>query len=161
LEEPERTTLVLGIGNTLLTDEGVGIHVVRHLMASHPGLPGVTYMDGGTLSFTLAVPIEEATNLIVVDAAQLHQPPGTLQVFVGEDMDRFLAAPRRSVHEVGLMDVMAIVRLTDRLPANRALIGVQPLSLDWGESPSIPVARAVPAAAAEVLRLIEDWTGNG
>ena len=107
------STLVLGIGNTLLTDEGVGIHVIDHLVASYPNEPGVTYLDGGTLSFTLAGPIAEHGNLIVVDAARLDRPPGTVQVLVGDEMDRYLTGNRQSVHEVGLTDLLDIARLSN------------------------------------------------
>ncbi len=152
-----KRTLVLGVGNTLLTDEGAGLHVLAHLEAHHPVPPGVTYLDGGTLSFTLTGPIEEADSLIVLDAAELKAPPGTVRTFVGEEMDRFLGTPRRSVHEVGLMDLMDIARLTRTLPENRALVGIQPLEFGWGDRPSEPVAAAVPQAAALVLELIRRW----
>lgn len=151
-------TLILGIGNTLLSDEGAGIHVIREL-AEHLGdRADIELMDGGTLSFTLAGAIEEADRLIVVDAANLDAPPGTTRVFVGDDMDNFVGGNRkRSVHEVGLIDLMAIARLTDRLPGARALIGIQPHDLDWGETPSPAVSAAIPVACRHVLDLLETW----
>lgn len=152
-------TLVLGIGNLLLTDEGAGIHVLRYLLEHHPGLPGVEYLDGGTLSFTLAAAIEDADQLIVIDAAQLHAPPGTVRCFEGEIMDRQLGNAKLSVHEVGLVDLMDIVRLAGRLPQRRALVGIQPATIaEWGEAPSPAVEAAVPQAAAEVARLIDTWS---
>lgn len=151
-------TLVLGIGNTLLSDEGVGVHTVTRLRARHGELPRVEWMDGGTLSFSLAAAIEDAARLIVVDAAQLHAPPGTVRVFVDSKMDQFLAAPgRRSVHEVGLIDLISMVRLCRRLPSPRALIGIQPLCTDWGEQPSEAVAANLFRAENAVAALIEEW----
>lgn len=150
-------TLVLGIGNTLLSDEGVGVHVLNYLREHHPEVTGVTYLDGGTLSFTLAGAIEEADNLIVLDAAELKAEPGTVRAFAGAEMDRYLGTAKRSVHEVGLLDLMDIARLTDTLPENRALVGIQPREFGWGERPSDPVAAAVPQAAAEVLALVRAW----
>lgn len=152
-----QSTLILGIGNTLLADEGLGIHLLDHLRNRHPALPGVTYLDGGTLSFTLAPQIEACQNLIVLDAAQLQSPPGSIRLFQGEDMDHFVANGRRSVHEVGLVDLMSIARLQDRLPARRALLGIQPLELGWGEAPSALVAQAIPEAAALVIDLLYKW----
>ncbi len=151
-------TLILGIGNVLLRDEGAGVHALRRLGDALDGRADVELMDGGTLSFTLAGAIEEADHLIVIDAAQLDAAPGTTRVFVGEDMDRFVGGSRkRSVHEVGLIDLMSIARLTDRLPAERALVGIQPQDLDWGESPSPAVAAAIPVACRQVLDLLEAW----
>lgn len=150
-------TLVLGIGNTLLTDEGVGVHVLGHLGGD--GLPeDVELLDGGTLSFTLAGPIEEAEALVVVDAANLKSPPGTLQVFEGEAMDAFLMSNRKSsVHEVGLTDLRAIAILAGHWPERRALVAIQPQAVGWGEEPTPAVAAAIPGAALAIQNLIRNW----
>lgn len=152
-------TLVLGMGNTLLRDDGAGVHAVRYLRGHAGETPDAEFLDVGTLSFTLAGAIEDADRLIIIDAARMDRPPGTVQVFEGEDMDRFLQRNRRlSVHEVSLVDLLAIARLTGLLPERRALIGIEPQSFDWGETPTEPVAQAIPAASAAVLELIERWT---
>lgn len=151
------TTLVLGIGNTLLADEGVGVHVVGYLATHYPDQPGVSYLDGGTLSFTLAEAIAEHANLIVVDAARLGRPPGTVHCLEGDAMDSYLSGNRQSVHEVSLMDLFDIARLTERFPARRALVGIEPQELGWGDAPSAVVAPAVPLAAEMVLGLLSRW----
>ncbi len=151
-------TLVLGIGNTLLTDEGVGIHVLHQLEDGAPLPPDVEMMDGGTLSFTLAGPIEEAEALIVVDAANLKGKAGEMQVFEGEAMDAFLMSNRKStVHEVGLTDLRAIAILAGHWPERRALVAIQPQVVDWGEEPTPAVAAAIPPACAAIRQLIEAW----
>lgn len=151
-------TLVLGIGNTLLSDEGVGVHAIHHLQQAHRELLNTEFVDGGTLSFTLAGHIEQARNLIVIDAVQLNTAPGSVHTFVGDEMDRFLSHNRkRSVHEVSLMDLLSIATLTGQLPAHRALIGIQPQEIDWGEQPSAAVAAAIPVACAQVVALIASW----
>src|SRR4030042_5523528 len=99
-------TLGLGIGNTLLTDEGIGVHVLQALAPELANWPGVTLLDGGTLSFTLAGPIEDADALIVVDAANIKSKPGEWTLLKGEEMDGFLMSNRKSsVHEGGLTDL--------------------------------------------------------
>lgn len=154
-------TLVLGVGNTLLSDEGVGIHVIEYLRQHYPSaLPDMIYVDGGTLSFTLAGPIEETDHLIVVDAARLGDEPGRLRTFMDSEMDRFLGIGRCSVHEVGLIDLMDIARLTGSLPERRALIGIQPKELGWGHQPSKQVSEAIPKAAERVLQLARAWREN-
>ena len=150
-------TLILGIGNTLLSDEGLGIHLLEHLREHHRDLPGVTYLDGGTLSFTLAPAIEDCENLVVLDAAQLNEAPGTIKLLVGAEMDRFVGHGKRSVHEVGLVDLMTIARLQDSLPANRALLGIQPAEFGWGDAPSERIARAIPIAASRVIDQLYKW----
>jgi hydrogenase maturation protease len=148
---------MLGIGNTLLTDEGAGVHALNLFQLYHPDTPNLICIDGGTLSFTLAAYIEDCTNLIVLDAAELHAPAGTVKVMVGEEMDAFLGASRRSPHEVGLLDLFDIARLTGSLPSNRALIGIQPGKMGWGMSPTMPVADALERAVREAWQLLMSW----
>ena len=151
-------TLVLGIGNTLLTDEGVGVHAIQFLKTHYANLPNTEYLDGGTLSFTLAVPLEEADRLIVIDAAQLNDEPGSVRAFVGDDMDAFLNQQKKcSVHEVSLIDLITIARLTEQLPKKRALIGIQPKNIDWGEQPTAVVQAAIPLAVRKTVDLIGEW----
>lgn len=152
-------TLILGIGNTLLTDEGAGIHALQLLQSDYPDIPNLTYLDGGTLSFTLATWIEDSDNLIVFDAAEFHLPVGTVKTLVGNDMDEFLGASKRSAHEVGLLDLVDIARLTNSLPENRALIGIQAAEFGWGMQPCAAVQQALPQAVSEARRLIELWNG--
>ena len=150
-------TLILGIGNTLLTDEGSGIHALNLLQSEFPHIPHVIYLDGGTLSFTLATWIEDCDNLIVFDAAEFHLPTGQVKTLIGEEMDAFLGASKRSAHEVGLLDLMDIARLTDSLPLNRALIGIQPSEFGWGMQPCEKVQQALPVAVSKACSLIEQW----
>ncbi len=151
-------TLVLGIGNTLLTDEGVGIHVLQALSQGAALPADVELLDGGTLSFTLAGPIQEADALIVVDAANIQAEPGQWKLLEGEAMDSFLLGNRKStVHEVGLTDLRAIALLAGHWPTKRALLAIQPHIVDWGEQPTPVVATAIPAVAAAIRQLLVDW----
>jgi len=151
-------TLILGVGNSLLSDEGAGIHALQQLQQDYPYIPNITYVDGGTLSFTLAAFIEDCDNLIVFDAAELKAPAGTVKTMVGDEMDDFLGKTRRSPHEVALLDLFDIARLTESLPENRALIGIQPENIDWGLQPGAAVKNALPIAAAEAACLLtERW----
>jgi hydrogenase maturation protease len=151
-------TLVLGRGNTLLTDEGVGVHVLQALESSLAHLPDVTLLDGGTLSFTLAGPIEEADALIVVDAANIQSRPGEWRLLEGDEMDTFLMSNRKStVHEVGLTDLRAIAILAGHWPGKRAMLAIQPDVVDWGEYPTPAVAAAIPPACTAIRDLIRDW----
>lgn len=156
----QNETLILGIGNSLLSDEGAGIHALNLIRSEYTDIPNLSFVDGGTLSFTLASWIEDCDSLIVFDAAELQMPAGSVKTFAGAEMDAFLGAAKRSAHEVGLMDLMDIARLTDHLPANRALIGIQPEYMDWGMQPTQAVHRALPIAVNEAVKLIETWNNE-
>jgi len=151
------SVLILGIGNTLLTDEGIGVHLVERMRREIGEIEGVEYLDGGTLSFTLAEPIARAQGLIVVDAARMGEAPGTLKVFHDEAMDRYLTGNRASVHEVSLGDLLDIARLSESLPGHRCLIGIEPESVEWGEQPSPRLMAAIDLGMKEILSILEAW----
>ncbi len=154
-------TLLLGIGNVLLSDDGAGIHVLRALDAvrAEGGLaPSVTLRDGGTIGLALLGEIEQAEALIAVDAMQMGAAPGTVRAFVGSEMDRQLGGTKRSAHEVALADLLAAAHLAGWAPERRALVAIQPDSTDWGLEPTAAVKAAIPGACRSVLSIIEEWS---
>lgn len=153
------SSVVLGLGNILLTDDGAGVHAAQ-VLARQVGSSGdIHVIDAGTLSFTLLPYLEDADNLIVFDAAQFGAEPGSVRCLESQCMDAFLAdaTRRRSVHEVGLGDLLDMARLQDALPEHRALICIQAVDLAWGLEPTSPVRAGVQAAASEALRILQRW----
>ena len=153
-------TVVLGLGNTLLGDDGVGIYALHSLRDSWQDKhqDSIDFVDGGTLSFTLTETLYGADNLIVIDAAQLNSTPGEVKVFTDDDMDSFVRTSNcSSVHEVSLSELLDMARLLDTLPTRRALIGVQPETVDWADQPTDIVKRAIPIMCQEAHSLLEAW----
>jgi len=146
---------IVGIGNTLLGDDGVGPRVVEMLAPRLGDDPDIALIDGGTLGFALTGWLEDADCLIVVDAAKHGRAPGELAIFEDEAMDVFIARRGRSVHEVGLADALDMARLGGRLPARRILIGIEPETVDWGDQLSAPVAAAARRAVSHILSLVD------
>ena len=136
--------LVLGVGNFLLADDGAGVHAALKLKDRAGSRPDLTILDAGTLSFTLLPALEEADALIAIDAARCGGSPGDLRICEGEEFDRFVRRSGRSVHEIGLADLVDMARLSGRLPERRALIGVEPEVVDWGFELSAPVSTMKP-----------------
>jgi hydrogenase maturation protease len=153
-----RGVVVLGIGNVLLSDEGVGVHALRRLSRAIGALPGVKCIDGGTLGITLAADVEDCDALVVLDASETGQAPGSVMVFEGESMDRFLGAcSKRSAHEIGLLDLMAAAALGRGLPRRRALIGIQAECFAWGLEPTERVQAGIATACERARELVERW----
>ncbi|MFW2372194.1 MAG: HyaD/HybD family hydrogenase maturation endopeptidase [Gammaproteobacteria bacterium] len=149
--------LVLGLGNTLQTDEGIGVHVVHHLQNNNY-FPDAIYVDGGTHSFRLSELIENNSHLIVIDTAELYSEPGSVAVFKNHEMDDFVAnGAKSSAHEIGLKDMLSVALLQNRLPEERALIGIQPARFGWGCEPSGQVAAAIPQVVDQVKIIMEGW----
>jgi hydrogenase maturation protease len=137
-ESDDSRIVVLGIGNTLLTDEGLGPQAVERLR--HQASTHLELVDGGTLSYSLVPVVAEADALIVIDAARLGLPPGTVRRFTGVRLDRLLRSRLVTAHEVGLKELFDMARLSGHLPRLRALIAVEPEVIDWGMR-SFPLRR--------------------
>jgi hydrogenase maturation protease len=155
---PIPTPLVLGFGNVLLGDDGAGVRVIERLR-TQCAASQCECIDGGTMSFNLLPYVEAAHAMLVVDAADLRAPPGTVLLFEGTAMDEFLqGARRRTVHEIGLMDLLDMARLEACLPPQRALLCMQPGPIGWNEALSAPVAAALPAATRLATEQLKRWS---
>ena len=158
--DTDATVLILGVGNTLRSDDGIGVRVTAALNACDDDSlrrRGIHICDGGTLGLSLLPKLEMTNAIIVVDAADIGAEPGTVRSFEGEAMDAQLGSRKRTAHEVALADLMAAARLLGQEPAHRALVAIQPGSTDWGAEPSAVVAAAIPEACRAVFSLLDRW----
>lgn len=143
-------TLVLGLGNLLMGDEGVGVRVIEHLReAGDPLPPAVALVDGGTLGLDLLPLLDDVDRLIMVDAVELGAAPGTVRVIRDEQLHARMAGAI-SVHQLGVGDLLAVARLRGTLPSRTSLVGIQPGSVEVGLELTEPVRLAVPIAAGLV-----------
>lgn len=153
--------VVLGVGNTLLTDDGIGVHVVRELIdaAEGDGGPrrGVVYHDGGTIGLALLPLIENAAGVVLVDAADFGGAVGEVRCFEGDDMDALLRVKRSTPHEIAVSDLILTAELIGRKPARRALVAIQAGDLTLGAEPQAAVLAAKPQARGEVEAILERW----
>ena len=157
----ERAILVLGLGNVLLSDDGVGVHVIRALAARHPEhrfRHPVLFRDGGTLGLSLLPEIGASEALVVVDAARFGGEAGEVRRFEGEAMDAQLGVRRGSAHEIALCDLMGASRLCESLPRNRALVGIEPGCTQWGLEPTPDVASSISRACDAIEDILQRWS---
>jgi hydrogenase maturation protease len=152
-----RRKVVLGVGNTLCRDEGVGVHLVEALRVRLAvELHGVEWVDGGTLGLRLLSVVETSSHMLVLDAVDAQRPPGTVVELSGPE----LAAPTGptvSGHEIGLAEVLGLAGARQRLPRHLSLVGVQPGDMSMGLELSEPVAQAVPAALDAAECVVRRW----
>ncbi len=143
--------LILGIGNILLQDEGVGVRVIEHVQAHYTLPEHVQVLDGGTLGLDLLSYIENVGFLLVVDAVDCKQPPGTIIRLVDDEIPAFLGQ-KISPHQLGLSDILSVARLRDMMPAKVVLIGVQPAVVETGLELSPVISAKVEVLAEAVVR---------
>lgn len=140
--------VVLGIGNILLSDEGVGVRVVERLESDYTLPPEVEIIDGGTCGMEMLDQLENLDALIVVDCVRHGQPPATPVLLKGEDVPVFFKT-KLSPHQVGLSDVLASLEFTGRAPKYTSIVGIQPDSLDTG----LALTPAVEARLPELVNM--------
>lgn len=124
-------TLVLGVGNTLMMDEGFGVRVVECLVRDYIIPEEVQVLDGGTLGMDLLYYMEGVPNLLLIDAVQANREPGALVRLVNEEVPAFLSM-KMSPHQIGVPDMLATARLRGTTPPNIVLLGVQPERIEIG-----------------------------
>lgn len=161
IETASPDIVVLGVGNTLLTDDGVGVLVVRELMAERDAPdPAVAFHDGGTIGLALLPLIENRKALILVDAADFGGSLGEVRLFEGDDMDALLRVKRSTPHEIAVSDLVLTAELIGTKPERRAMVAVQVGDITLGAEPQPQVFAAVPEAKVRVAELIERWGGQ-
>jgi len=147
-----KKAVVIGIGNLILKDEGVGVHVVRELQQRDLP-PGVEVMDGGTATMDLLGVIQEAEKVVVVDALRGGGQPGT--VYRVSPADLSCEAERTlSLHQVGLLEVLEIAQHLGG-HGEVVIIGVEPKEISWGMELTPDVQAKVPEIVEAVLNELQ------
>jgi hydrogenase maturation protease len=142
--------LVLGLGNPLCHDDGVGVVAVTRILERWTPGPGVTVMEGGTLGLWLLPLLESYRTVLLLDAIRADGDPGTLVRIDGEEVAR-AAAHRLSVHQVGVGDLMDAAQLRGTLPPRLLLLGVVPETVSLGLGLSPRVEKALPLLIQRVV----------
>ncbi len=146
--------MVLGVGNILLKDEGVGVRVIERLKASYSFPPEVELMDGGTAGLDLMPFMEGFQHVIIVDTVKTGEPPGSIFRFTPDDIN--VKVPyKTSLHQIGMVEVFAIAEaLGKKLDA--VIIGIQPEDMsDWGLELTPTIEAKIPELIELVLKELE------
>ncbi len=149
-------TVLLGIGNILLKDEGVGVHAVNTMKESYTFSPDIEIIDGGTLGLDLLPFIEGRERLLIIDAVNFGKEPGYIGVLENEEIPSTILT-KMSVHHIGLADVLFAAKLLDIAPAYVCLIGIQPQSLDVGLDMTECIAGKLEELIAMAITKLKEW----
>jgi len=152
-----KRTVIVGVGNVLLKDEGIGVHVVRALQEMSLASPNgeVEVVDGGT-SPSAFDSAEGADKLIIVDAARGGGEPGTIYRFAPDELS---GGPKLlySLHDLGLLDGLMMMESVGNAPRETVIIGVEPAEVDWGLELTPTLAGKLP----DVVRLVVEEEAAG
>lgn len=152
------SVIVLGLGNLVHSDDGVGVHAIRSLELDARVPPGTVLLDGGTHGLGLLPHVSGYSRLLVIDAVDAGQPPGTVVRFEGSALNGLPG--KSSVHQLGFADMMVALKLMGEAPPELVVFGVQPLSTEWSDELTAPVRDALPALLDLVVRQLEVWDAS-
>lgn len=152
----DKKIAILGLGNILLRDEGVGVHAIEALRKGYDFPENVELIDGGTMGLDLLPFIEGNEKLLVVDAVNLKEKPGTITVIMDGDIPALLSA-KLSIHQIGLSDVLYALKLMDITPPKIALIGIQPENMDTGLSMSEALYMNFERLLHVIINKLTEW----
>ena len=155
---PAYDTLVLGIGNLLWADEGFGVRCVEELSRDVSLPPDVCVMDGGTMGLVLVPAVRDARQVLVFDACDYGETPGTMKLIRDGDIPSFLGINTASLHQVGFSDILAAIELMGGGPERITAVAVQAEDMEeWGGGLTETMARMVGPAVQAGLDELRAW----
>jgi hydrogenase maturation protease len=146
------------VGNLVHTDDGVGIHAIRRLQADSRVPEGVDLIDAGTFGLELLAYLESCSRLLLLDAVDVGEPPGTFVRMAGEELLRLPGGA--SVHQLGVADLLTTLPLIFEAPPEIVLLGIQPESTDWGAELSPAIAAALAALVDAAVEQLRAWSNQ-
>ena len=148
--------VVLGLGNTLNRDEGLGVFALEPLRARLAGGVEIELLDGGVLGMSLLPLVESCSHLLVLDAVDTGAPPGTVTELSREEIPLF-ARIKLSLHQLGFQEVLEFASARGNLPERLGLVGAQPADISIGFGPSPGIEAVLPEIAARAVTVLERW----
>ncbi len=146
--------VVIGIGNLLLMDEGIGVHTINEL-EKHDFPRNIEIIDGGTGGFKLIDLIHGAAKVIFIDAVETGKPPGKVTFFGAEDVRSIYNKKKYSLHDTDLMEVIKMTEMLDN-PPKVEIMGIQPMTIDYGTTLSNKLTDSMPEIVDNALKRIEE-----
>lgn len=159
--QPRKTKKIniIGIGNTLYSDEGVGVHIIPYLNEALADYSNVEVIEGTTDGIKLLGPIEEADYLIIIDAVNAGKEGGSIITLLNDQIPAYFGI-KMSIHQIGLQEVINAARVREKLPAEMVLFGIQPYSLELGLELSDIVKGSIPKVEELVIKQVKLWSDN-
>ncbi len=150
-------TLILGVGNPLMSDEGIGIEAVEILLNKYKFPENVEIIDGGTQGLELLQHFDSVKNLIIVDAVYSSKKKSGEIIKIPKEKIKYYLKTKMSVHDVGLEDVISVLDLLNKMPENIIIIGMIPEKLEFSYGLSEKIKNRLPFLINEVLNQLKEW----
>lgn len=160
LNNSEKKITILGIGNILFSDEGIGVHLVHQLMEEWSHLEErVELVDGATDGLVLLDIVERSSHLIIIDSINAGKKPGTIIEVEQEEIPKYMGV-KISLHQQSFMEVLALATMRGAIPEEMYMVGVQPLSLEWEVGLTPVVEEKLPQLKTLIQNRLQRWGVN-
>ena len=156
MNQSEKPIKIIGLGNYLYRDEGLGIHVLPDIIRMFEEDPDVEVIEGSTDGLRLLEPIEQARGLLVIDAIADHRVPGSVIVLEDDDIPKYFSL-KMSMHQLGFQEVLQVAALKDCYPEKISIVGIQPESLVMGTELTDTIDQAVPELKECIQEKVIQW----
>jgi hydrogenase maturation protease len=154
---PEKNRkIILGLGNILNKDEGLGVHCLQPLRERLKDFPAIDILDGGVLGLDLLPLVESCSHLLILDAVDARKPPGTI-VELGREEIPLFAQVKLSWHQVTFQEVLQFAGVRGRLPGHLHLVGAQPADISIGDGLSPEIEAVLPEIADRAMAILKEW----
>jgi len=147
------TKVILGVGNELLRDEGLGVHTIRQIMQEPP--QGIELIEGGTAPLEALAEYERIDRLVVIDALDTDGEPGAIYRFTPSEIKERSPREKMSLHEVSLREWLSLLELEGREPKETVIIGVIPAQVNEGTSLSPEIEKKIPEIIKQAVKAIK------
>jgi hydrogenase maturation protease len=151
-----KRAVLLGLGNILLSDEGVGVHATNTIKSRYTFSPPIDIIDGGTLGLDLLPLFQDRKRILIIDAVDFGKTIGTVGMLEGDAIPSVLNA-KLSVHHIGVADLLFTAKLTRAIPPHVCLVGIQPKSLDVGLEMTDEIKRKVDNIIDLAIGILRTW----
>ena len=148
--------VVLGLGNTLNRDEGLGVQALKLLDAQLAGKSDFELLDGGVLGLNLLMIVEECSHLLILDAVNVGKPAGTV-IELSKEQIPLYSGIQLSQHQITFQEVLGLAKIRGYLPEYLHLIGIQPEDISTGLELSQVVESALPDAVSRSQVVLKGW----
>ncbi len=147
---------LLGLGNILMQDEGIGVYSANLLKDTYTFSPDIKIIDGGTTGTDLLPYFEDSNKVLIIDAVNFEKKPGYIEIIENDNILATITA-KISLHHLGLSDVLSIIKLLDITPSEICLVGIQPVTMELGLDVSDEMKKFSDKISEAALSKLVNW----
>ena len=148
----KKDTIVIGLGNLLLSDEGIGIHLIRRLSIQQDKFPKVDFLDAGSAGMNLLHLIANRKKTIIIDCAKMGAKPGTMKRFTPDEIQSVKKLSHYSLHEADILQVINLSKELGECPQKIVFFGIEPESLELGQELSETLSAKIDSYAENICK---------